>query len=89
LDNIRGGIMDNKYIKLFFENVIDTVKIDQEKLIEAMMNASPLCHYYEGKTDGALCIIDMLSKQLGKPIMDDETIEEYYKRWLSGYERDV
>lgn len=59
---------------------------DDEKLKQHMLIGSNLRHYYEGKTNGILEVVDIISKHLGKPIRDDETIEEYYKRWLFGYE---
>ena len=79
-------IISLKYMKLIFEDVIKSAKDDDEKLKQHMLIGSNLRHYYEGKTNGILEVVDIISKHLGKPIRDDETIEEYYKRWLFGYE---
>ena len=73
--------MDQHYEEKFFESVIKEEEKQQYYLISNSRYMDTDSYQYT--LDGMREVIRLYAIQVGKPMLESETIKDYYQRWLS------
>jgi hypothetical protein len=73
--------MDQHYEERFFESVIELEKEHYDKFLNSRTPIKQRRHLHI--LDGIRATIWLFAEQVGKPMLERDSVADYYQRWLS------